>query len=87
MSYWNHRVVKTHYPKTDETFFTIHEAHYNDDGEIYTYTVSGVDPCGESIEELRDILNRMMSALDKPVLVDGEVVFAPLDDDEDDSDE
>lgn len=87
MSYWNHRVVKTHHPETDETFFTIHEAHYNENGDLYGYTATGVDPCGESIEELRSILNSMLMALAKPVLVHGEVVFAPLDDDEDDSDE
>jgi hypothetical protein len=80
MSYWNHRVVKKHYPETDETFFTIHESHYNDNGDLYGYTESGVDPCGESIEDLRDILNRMLRALDKPVLVHGEVVFAPITD-------
>ncbi len=83
MSYWNYRVVKTHYPETDETFFSLHEAHYNDNGDLYAYTEFGIDPHGESIEELRDILNRMMSAIDKPVLVDGEVVFAsPTDFDE-----
>jgi hypothetical protein len=85
MSYWNHRVVKKHYPETDETFYTIHEAHYNDNGDLYGYTEGGVDPCGESIEELRETLNRMLRALDQPVLVDGEAVFAEFTDkDEDD---
>lgn len=86
MSYWNYRVVKKHYPDTDETCFTIHEAHYNDNGELYAYTESGVDPCGESIEELRELLNRMLRALDNPVLVDGEVVFASLTENEDEDD-
>lgn len=87
MSHWNHRVVKKHYHETDETLFSIHEAHYNDNGELYGYTESGVAPCGESLEELRETLNRMFEASYRPVLVDGEVVFASPTDFDDADDE
>ncbi len=86
MGYWNHRIVKKYFPETDETYFTVHEAHYNDNGDLYGYTESGVDPCGESLEALRETLHMMLRALDKPVLVDGEVVFASLTDNEDEDD-
>lgn len=83
MSHWNHRIVKKYFHETDETYFTIHEAHYNDNGDLYGYTESGVDPCGESLEALRETLHMMLRALDKPVLVDGEVEFSsPTDFDE-----
>ena len=85
MSHWNHRVVTQYFPETDETYFTIHEAHYNDNGDLYGYTESGVDPCGESLEELREILHMMLRALDTPILVDGEVEFASLTDEDEDN--
>jgi hypothetical protein len=87
MSYWNHRVVKTYYPDMDETFFSVHEVYYNDNGDLTNCTVLGVRPRGESLEELREELNMMLRALDKPVLIDGEVVFASLTDNEDEDDE
>ena len=66
MGYWTYRVVKKYFPETDKHLFTVHEAHYYDDGH-YAYTHSGVYPSGESLEELREDINRMLLALDKPV--------------------
>lgn len=86
MSYRNHRAVKTYYPDMDETFFMVHEVHYNDNGDLTNCTVDGVCPRGESLEELREELNRMLRALDKPVLVNDEIVFASLTDNEDEND-
>ena len=37
MGYWTYRVVKKYFPETDKHLFTVHEAHYYDDGH---YAVS-----------------------------------------------
>lgn len=87
MSHWNHRVVKKFCPEMGKHFFEIHEAHYNDDGALCAYTQEGVAPYGETVDELRKVLRWMLKSLDKPVLVDGEVVFARMSGDDDDDDD
>jgi hypothetical protein len=82
---WDYRVVKEFDYNSDEMSLSIREAYYNDNGELCGYTQLGVSPHVESIEELRDILNRMLLSLDKPVLVDGEVVFAEFTDKDEDN--
>jgi hypothetical protein len=75
MTHWNHRVIKKEYPEEDYTEFAIKEVYYNEDQSIYAWTE---DPCrvhGESLESLRQFLERCLKALDQPILVDGEVVF------------
>ncbi len=85
MSDWDYRVVKEFDYNLDEILLSIQEAYYNDNGELCGYTPLGISPLVESIEDLRDILNRMLLALDKPVLVDGEVVFAEFTDKDEDN--
>lgn len=67
---WNHRVVKRTYPApSHETFFQIHEAYYyHGEGKTPSVTVEPTAPVGETLEELRETLQRMLRALDKPVL-------------------
>lgn len=80
MTHWNHRVVKKYYDE-DYTEFAIKEVYYNEDKSIYAWME---EPCrvhGESLESLRQFLERCLKALDQPVLVDGEVEF--VDDDGD----
>jgi hypothetical protein len=70
MSHWNHRVVKRTYPApSNETLYQIHEAYYGLAGDkLPSITVEPAEVVGESIEELRDTLQRMLRALDNPVL-------------------
>ena len=77
MSYWNHRVVKE--TLDGEAWYTVREVFYNADGSIYAYTQEAVDICGESITELREYTEWVLKALDKPVLVAGEVEFVDYD--------
>lgn len=65
---WNHRVVKRIYPEpSGETFYQIHEAYYGlEDKPLITTEPKAL--VGESIDELRETLQRMLRALDKPVL-------------------
>lgn len=68
---WNHRVIKHSQLMSDgveETWFSIHEVYYNEDGSLQSYTESPVEPVGESLLELSEDLARFQKALAKPVL-------------------
>jgi hypothetical protein len=66
---WNHRVLA--HEHNGEMFFEIHEVHY--EGEVpKMYTVDSVSVSGESIADLRWVLDKMQSCLDKPVLWKGD---------------
>jgi hypothetical protein len=65
--HWNHRVVRRVYKYEIE--YSIHEAYYglNKDDKP-SITTESIAPYGESMAELRETLQRMLKALDKPVL-------------------
>ncbi len=73
MSYWNHRVVKEvwRHPTLalEETAVNIYEVYYDDDGAISAWCRSD-SPYGNDLEDLRGELNKMLGALDKPILVE-----------------
>lgn len=64
--FWNHRVV--FHP--DHKFYAVHEVFYKN-GEAWGYTVDGDTPMGETVEELKEDLQRMLKCLEKPVLTYG----------------
>jgi hypothetical protein len=64
---WNHRVMK-HKDREDD-FFTIHEVYYDKEGKVYGYTTKGSSAGGNSLQELREDLERMLKSLDKEVLI------------------
>jgi hypothetical protein len=66
MSCWNYRVIK----RAGE--FAIHEAFYDDDGSVVSWTQSPVSPRAGSVEDLAEELERYGEALAKPVIVDPE---------------
>jgi len=69
MGHWNHRVVRQ--SKGDETWLGIHEVFYGEADESDAgWTENPVDVVGETIEDLRVTLERMIACLDKPVIVD-----------------
>jgi len=81
MSHWNNRVVRTTHvsPNPDVSpcvEFAIHEVYYNDDGNICAITENPKSATGESVEELKETLQRMLSACDKDILINEELVYS-----------
>jgi hypothetical protein len=67
MSHWDYRVVA----KNGE--FAIHEALYDDEGQLEGITEDPVFPRAESLGELREELMRYAAALEDPLLDYSEV--------------
>jgi len=71
MMTWNHRVVRY---QTRNLFgdpdvgFAIHEVYYDKDGNVQAMTSEAVRPWGDTKDELRLELMRMLEALNKPDL-------------------
>lgn len=62
--YWNHRLVK--YPNGS---FGMHEAHYTrGKGDAHSITLDAVGVYGDTLEEVKETLERMLKALDKKPL-------------------
>lgn len=70
---WNYRVIE------HEEMFHIHEAYYNDKGEITAISEDPMYPCGESLDELKGDMERFFQAFVRPVLKKEEIRFAPMD--------
>ena len=68
MSTWNHRVVKTQY--NAEVCYGIHEAYYDDNRKVVSWTMRPVEVEGKSIQDLRKTLEQMLECLDKEVIDD-----------------
>lgn len=71
---WNHRVVRRDFGG-GEVHYSIHEVYYDEpNGPPRSCTMEPVAPYAESVEKndedqgLRWVLERMLAALDKPVL-------------------
>lgn len=65
---WNYRVIKKELSGEFESTvqYAIHEVHYKD-GKAVAYTSDPISPLGETPEELREDLKRMMMALERPL--------------------
>lgn len=70
MSHWNHRLVRRTYvgAKEPEISLEIHEAYYDDAGKVWAVTQEGVTVHGETVEEVRGTLERMLRCLNAPIL-------------------
>lgn len=79
MGHWNPRVVRRVYPARivgtgvelpEEVEYGVYEAYYGlgDEAEAVSITNGPTDVVGESIADLRETLQRMLRALDAPVL-------------------
>jgi hypothetical protein len=65
---WNYRVLRHRSPDPSEPdFLQVHEV-YSEDEKPTSCSTDGARVGGESIEELRSVLERMLAALNKPVL-------------------
>jgi len=69
MGHWNHRVVKRIVREFDKDveWFGIHECFYGPSDES-GWTDEPITVEGESIDELREALERMLRCLDRPVI-------------------
>lgn len=63
--HWNHRVMRS--TRDGETWYGIHEVYY-EQGDVTLWTLDPVEVASESLDGLRDTLNHMLAALDKPTL-------------------
>ena len=68
---WSYRII-SHPPYgvagvEGERTYQIHEV-YTDEGKIIGFTEKGIEPFGESIDELRQDFANMHAAFTKPVL-------------------
>lgn len=63
---WNHRLIATEHK--GETYYQIHEVYYDKDGVPNGYTSNPISVSGESIEDIRWVLDKMKECLNKPVI-------------------
>lgn len=64
---WNYRVMR--HVGDGEEWLGIHEVYYDDNGKPNGHTEDEIAPTSdEGVDGLRWVLDRMMEALDKPVL-------------------
>jgi hypothetical protein len=64
---WNHRVIRRKFDCGDYEY-AIHEVYYNEADLPVSCTVNPVEPYGETEEELRNSIIRMLAATLKPTL-------------------
>jgi len=70
---WNYRVFKTLErvaPNETEDCLTLRVVLYNKNGVKQSYSENESYPSGITIEELKEDLQNMLLALDKPILTD-----------------
>jgi hypothetical protein len=70
---WNYRVIRREPAHVDsEPTFSIHEVFYTEAGVVDGWTSDPVWPMGETADELREELWRMLGATTKPIMVESE---------------
>lgn len=74
---WNYRVIR-HIDAEGNESYMVHEVYYTPEGRPQMYTVNGVAPYGESLDELRKDVERFAAAVEKPVLTSAD--FPPEND-------
>ena len=65
---WNHRVMKHEKADGDDDWYQIHEVYYDSKREPDSWTADGISPGGNTLEDLRDELIRMLEATEKEIL-------------------
>lgn len=79
MSHWNYRICKETYGKGtpyEEVGYTIREAYYNNDGEIWAVTEGSKGVHADDLNGIKTGLDWMMLALGKEVVDLDTIVFA-----------
>ena len=76
---WDYRIIKSkpilysHFVQ-EEPHFSIHEVYYNELEEVVSYTAHSVSPYGDTYDELERDLELFLSAKDKPILDEEELL-------------
>jgi len=69
---WNYRVIRhvENLPKTNEkiSFLEIHEVYYSENGNPNAVTKNPVSVGADDIDELKEVLEMMKLAIDKPII-------------------
>jgi hypothetical protein len=74
---WNHRVFKKVIPSQiigeteipSHEIYSIKETYYDDEtGQVDGHTFDDITPTGETLEELKECLERMLEACNKEIL-------------------
>ena len=70
---WNHRVIRHRNEayEDEQYFYVVHNVYYEIDGdseEIFAWSEEGLAPQGETLEDLKAVLELYQAALAKPVL-------------------
>lgn len=74
---WNYRVVEYYsnenpgnfdIPEEEKYFYHIHEVYYDEEGNIQAWSENPDHPFGLTDNELKEDLNKMLEAFNKPVL-------------------
>lgn len=63
---WNYRVMR--HKHKGEVGYAIHEVFYKEDGYVAGWSADAVDPYGDTVVELAEVLQMMMRATTEPVL-------------------
>jgi len=77
---WDYRIIQKQSLR-DETengiYYEVHEAYYNSEDELCLISKEPISPYGMSLDGLKWTLEFMRKACDKPILIDGQIEFAP----------
>jgi len=67
---WNHRVIHQRVKCLEEweDQFSIHEVYYDEFGNPINHTIDAISPKGDSIEDLKWVLDKMQESLKHPIL-------------------
>lgn len=68
---WNHRVIRRVYPNThmdDSILYEIYEVYYDKDGKIDGITEEPISIREESIEDLKNTIERLTKCLTTPII-------------------
>jgi hypothetical protein len=63
---WNHRIIKT--KDGEDDWYQIHEVHYDENEEIIAHTERGSIVGGNSLEDIKWTLEKMIESLSKEVI-------------------
>lgn len=78
---WNYRVCKETYKGDgyEEVGYSIREAYYTKSGEIWAVTEGAKGLYGESLDDIKDGLEKMAKALEKEIVDLDTIVYAKED--------
>ncbi len=69
---WNYRIIKHDAEKP--SYFAVHEVFYNDKGKITSWTENPIDIIGQSNNDIKSILKRIILDIKRPTLKESELV-------------